>query len=299
MIKKLILLTSITFLFVQAGMAQDDDLMGLLNNEPATEYTEATFKSTNVVIGQSVKLPAKGTMLLNIQHHFGPLNSGFYNFFGFDQAVTRLGLRYGITDWLAVGIGRTTQNKTWDGSLKVKLLRQSSGARTMPVSVSYFGLMGIISLKNPENNRYVYFANRLSFVNQLIIARKFSNSFSLQLMPSYTHWNMVETKQDPNDILSMGAAGRIKLSNRMSFNFEYHYILTQKIAETYHNSLSLGIDIETGGHVFQLFVTNSAAITEQYFIPYTQGDWLKGDIHFGFNIVRTFTIVKPKEFAKY
>ncbi len=298
MIKGLITIAALFMLSLQATMAQDD-MMNLFDSQPVTEYTSATFKSTNVVIGQSVKVPAKGTMLLNIQHHFGPVNSGFYNFFGFDQAVTRLGLRYGVTDWLAIGIGRTTQNKTWDGSLKVKLLRQSSGARVMPVTVTYFGLMGVISLKNPENNRYAYFANRLSYVNQLIIARKFSSALSLQLIPSYVHWNLTETKADPNDILSLGAAGRIKLSNRISFNFEYHYVLTQKIADAYHNSLSLGIDIETGGHVFQLFLTNSAAITEQYFIPYTDGDWLKGDIHIGFNIIRTFTIVKPKEFAKY
>ncbi len=298
MIKGLITIAAIFLLTLQTTMAQDD-LMNLFDDQSVTEYASATFKSTNVVIGQSVKVPAKGTMLLNIQHHFGPVNSGFYDFFGFDQAVTRLGLRYGITDWLAIGIGRTTQNKTWDGSLKVKLLRQSSGARVMPVTITYFGLMGVISLKNPENNRYINFANRLSYVNQLIIARKFSSALSLQVIPSYIHWNLTETKADPNDILSLGAAGRIKLSNRISFNFEYHYVLTQKIAENYNNSLSLGIDIETGGHVFQLFLTNSAAITEQYFIPYTDGDWLKGDIHIGFNIIRTFTIVKPKEFAKY
>jgi hypothetical protein len=273
--------------------------MDLFDEEPQTEYAWATFKSTHVVIGQSIENPAKGTMLMNIQHHFGPVNSGFYDFFGFDQATTRIGFSYGLTDWLAIGIGRTTQNKTWDGNLKVKLLRQSTGVRNMPVSVSYYGFMGIISLKNPVDNRYSYFSSRLSYVNQLLIARKFSSSFSLQLIPGYVHYNLVETTKDDNDIFTLGTAGRIKLSKRMSFNFEYHYILSKQTANDYYNSLSLGIDIETGGHVFQLFVTNSAGITEQYFLPYTTGDWLKGDIHIGFNIVRTFTIVKPKEFAKY
>lgn len=295
------IITTVLFgmLLITNLFAQEDDLMGLLDGEPATEYAYATFKSTHVVIGQSIENPAKGTMLMNIQHHFGPVNSGFYNFFGFDQATTRLGFSYGITNWLAVGIGRTTQNKTWDGSMKIKLLRQSSGARTMPVSVSYYGLVGIISLKNTDDNRYSYFTSRMSFVNQLIIARKFSSAFSLQLIPSMVHHNLVETKQDDNDIYTLGAAGRIKLTNRLSFNFEYHYILSQQTAKDYYNSLSFGLDIETGGHVFQLFLTNSQGITEQYFLPYTSGSWLNGDIHFGFNIVRTFTIVKPKEFAKY
>jgi len=296
---KSILIILFELLFSSLLLAQNDNLMDLFDEEPPTEYAWATFKSTHVVIGQSIENPAKGTMLMNIQHHFGPVNSGFYDFFGFDQATTRIGYSYGITDWLAIGIGRATQNKTWDGNLKVKLLRQSTGARSIPFSVSYYGLMGIISLENPVNNRYSYFSNRMSFVNQLLIARKFSSSFSLQLIPSYVHYNLVETVKDDNDIFTLGTAGRIKLSKRMSFNFEYHYILSKQAANDYYNSLSLGIDIETGGHVFQVFATNSAGITEQYFLPYTTGDWLKGDIHIGFNIIRTFTIVKPKEFAKY
>ncbi len=297
---KIKIFTTLIFviLFITNLSAQEDDLMNLLNTKPETEYAYATFKSTHVVIGQSIKNAAKGTMLMNIQHHFGPVNSGFYDFFGFDRATTRLGFTYGLTDRLAIGIGRTTQNKTWDGNLKIKILRQSSGARFMPVSVSYYGLVGIISLKNPDDNRYSYFSNRLSFVNQLIIARKFSSAFSLQLVPSLVHHNLVETEQDDNDIFTIGTAGRVKLTKRMSINFEYHYILSKQTAKDYHNSLSLGLDIETGGHVFQLFLTNSQGITEQYFLPYTSGSWLNGDIHFGFNIVRTFTIIKPKEFEK-
>ncbi len=299
MTKKILLFIVLVFTYTQILTAQNDDLMDLLDDGPQTEYARSAFKSSHVVIGQSIENPAKGTMLMVIQHHFGPVNSGFYDFFGFDQAVTRLGFDFGITNWLAVGIGRSTQNKTWDGSIKVKLLRQSEGSRFMPVSVSYFGNMGIVSLKRSNYTHPVYFSSRLSFVNQLIIARKFNRSFSLQIIPSMVHRNLVETNEDDNDVYSIGTAGRIKLSNHVSFNFEYHYILSKQTASKYYNSLSLGIDIETGGHVFQLFATNSAGITEQYFIPLTDGSWLNGDIHIGFNIVRTFTLVKPKEFAKY
>ncbi len=292
-----LLIIALAFLTFQS--AAQDDMMDLLDDAPTTEFASATFKSTHVIVGQSIESPAKGTMLLNIQHHFGPVNSGFYNFFGFDQAVTRLRLSYGITDWLSIGLGRTTQNKTWDGSLKIKLLRQSSGARNMPFTISYYGNIGINTLERTDFSRPDYFSSRLSYVNQLLIARKFSSKLSLQLIPSLIHRNLVETRQDDNDVYSLGAAGRVKLTNRMSFNFEYHYILSKQTASQYYNSLSLGVDIETGGHVFQLFLTNSAGINEQYFIPYTDGSWLKGDIRIGFNIVRTFTIVKPKEFAKY
>ena len=297
--RQLIFIVAVVIFGLQSIFAQEDDMMGLFDDTPATEYAYAAFKSTNAVLGQSIKSQAKGTMLMNIQHHFGPVNSGFYNFFGFDQAVTRLNFSYGITDRISIGIGRTTQNKTWDGSLKIKLFRQSKGSVNMPVSVSYYGDIGIISLKRTDYTHPVYFSSRMSFVNQIIIARKFSRAISLQLVPSMIHRNLVDTKQDDNDVYSLGAAGRFKLSNRMSFNFEYHYILSKQTASQYNNSLSLGIDIETGGHVFQLFATNSTGINEQYFIPFTEGSWLKGDIHIGFNIVRTFTIVKPKEFAKY
>ncbi len=296
--KELLLILTIVVAFINPIKAQEEDMMNLLDDGPETEYAWATFKSSHVVIGQSIENPAKGTMLMAIQHHFGPVNSGFYNFFGFDQAVTRLGFDFGVTNWLAVGVGRSTQNKTWDGNIKIKVLRQSKGVRVMPVSVSYFGDVGIISLKRTDYTHTVYFTSRLSFVNQLIIARKFSRSFSLQLIPSLVHRNIVETKEDDNDVFSIGTAGRIKLSNHVSFNFEYHYILSKQTAAKYYNSLSLGVDIETGGHVFQLFATNSSGITAQYFIPLTDGSWLNGDIRIGFNIVRTFTLVKPKEFVK-
>jgi hypothetical protein len=294
-----ILATSFALLIITLtlNLKAQDDLMDMLGDtEPTTDYAFATFKSTRISLGQSVENPANGNLIFDIQHHFGPANSGFDDFFGLDQATTRLGLQYGLTDWLVVGIGRTTLEKTVDGSLKAKLLRQSTGAVNMPVSVSYFGSMALSTLKLADPVRTNYFSSRLSFAHQLLIARKFSPAISIQLSPTFIHRNLVEKNIDDNDVLALGAGGRFKLSNRVSLNLEYYYVLSTQTAKDYDNSLTLGFDIETGGHVFQLFLTNSQGIIEEHFIPRTSGKWLNGDIHFGFNITRTFVLKKPKEF---
>jgi opacity protein-like surface antigen len=294
-----ILATSFALLIITLtlNLKAQDDLMDMLGDtEPTTDYAFATFKSTRISLGQSVENPANGNLIFDIQHHFGPANSGFDDFFGLDQATTRLGLQYGLTDWLVIGIGRTTLEKTVDGLLKAKLLQQSTGAVNMPVSVSYFGSMALSTLKLADPVRTNYFSSRLSFAHQLLIARKFSPAISIQLSPTFIHRNLVEKNIDDNDVLALGAGGRFKLSNRVSLNLEYYYVLSTQTAKDYDNSLTLGFDIETGGHVFQLFLTNSQGIIEEHFIPRTSGKWLNGDIHFGFNITRTFVLKKPKEF---
>jgi len=285
-------------LFLQLRLfAQEEDLMDMFDDEEQTvEFTDATFKTTLLVIGQTVENPLNGNLLFNVQHRFGTVNSGWYEFFGLDQANTRIGFQYGITDWLAIGIGRSSYQKTYDGWVKVKILRQSKGLRKMPLSIDYFGSIGVSALKWSEPDRTNYFSSRLSYANLILIARKFSPGVSLQLMPAHVHYNLVETAEDDNDVFSIGAGGRFKVSKRISINLEYYYIISQKTREQYTDPFSIGIDIETGGHVFQLYATNAEGIIEQHFIARTTGNWLDGDIHIGFNISRAFTIKKPKEF---
>jgi len=262
------------------------------SNSP--EYIERTFSATRLVIGQSVEIAPNGDMHLDIQHHFGPVNSGFYDFFGFDQAATRLGVHYSFNDWIAIGVGRTTIEKTWDGSLKVRLLRQKTNGK-MPLSLTYFANIGINSLEWEDDTRTNYFSSRLSYSHQLIFARKFGDKFSVQIVPSLIHRNMVEREIDENDVFTLGGGASIKLNKTLNLNLEYHYILSQQTAAKYDNSLSIGIDINTAGHVFQFFLTNSQAMIEQHFLPETDGKWTTGDIHIGFNIVRSFTL-KQKDY---
>ncbi len=278
--------------------AQDDlfDLFG--EDEPVIEYAYATFKTTRVVYGHSVENPAEGNLLFLIQHNFGALNSGAYEFFGLDRATIRLGLEYGINDHIAVGIGRSAWEKTYDGFIKVKLLRQSSGARMMPLSVSYYANMALNSLRWQFPERTNYFSSRLSYVHQLLIAHKFGESFSLQLSPTVIHKNLVPTKADKNLSYAMGFGGRVKLTNRMTFNAEYFYYPEDQTTLNRMDIVSLGFDIETGGHVFQLHISNGQAMFERAFITETTGKWGGGDIFFGFNISRNFVIVKPKAFRE-
>ena len=292
------LLSVLMLLYVTMGMAQDD-MMDLFSDEPATiDYTDATFKTTLLGIGQTVENPPNGNLIFNVQHRFGAVNTGWYEFFGLDQANTRIGFQYGINDWLGIGIGRSSYLKSYDGWVKVKILRQSTGLRKMPVTLDYFGSMAISSLKWQYPERENYFSSRISYAHQLLLARKFSRAVSLQLMPSFVHYNLVENASDDNDVWSIGAGGRFKISNRVSINIEYYYILSQETASQYENPLSIGFDIETGGHVFQLYVSNAEGLIEQHFIARSTGRWLDGDIHIGFNISRAFTIKKPKEFKE-
>jgi hypothetical protein len=237
-------------------------------------------------------------MLFLISHHFGHINEGAYEFFGLDQATIRLGFEYGITNRLSVGIGRSSLEKTFDGFAKYKILRQSSGKRSVPVTMTLFSSVALTSLKWSDPERTNYFCSRLAYTFQLLIARKFSERISVQLTPSLIHKNLVETREDHNDIFTLGGGGRYKLTKRTSVNAEYHYVFENQITQAYDHSLSVGFDIETGGHVFQVFLTNSNPLFERGFLTETVGKWSKGDIYLGFNISRAFTIVKPKAFRE-
>lgn len=278
-----------------AGSVTAQDLFDALGKDTVkTNYTYATFKTTRVVNGQSVENSPKGTLLFLISHHFGPANSGSYNLFGLDQSTIRFGLEYGITDRLCVGVGRSSYEKTFDGFMKYKLLKQSSGYRTMPVTLSLFSTMDVNSLKWQEPARNNFFSSRLSFAYQMLIARKFNNNLSLQVSPTLVHKNLVPGINDKNDTYAIGFGGRYKISERISLNAEYFYLMNQSKTSVAVNSLSLGVDIETGGHVFQLHFTNSQPMFERGFITGTTGKWSKGNVFFGFNIMRAFTIVNHK-----
>ena len=267
-----------------------EDLMLLLNREEEQSYTTATFKTTRIINMHSVENAAAGVMDFRISHRFGFINTGAYDLFGLDQALMRIGLEYGVTNRLMVGFGRSNVNKAYDSFLKYKVLRQGSGKRNIPVSVSYFASAVCNTVKWADPNRDNYFSSRMQYTHQLLIGRKFNNDLSLQLTPTLVHKNLVPTLQDKNDILAVGFGGRYKLTQRFSVNGEYIYVLPNQISTEYYNSLSLGVDIETGGHVFQLHLTNSTSMLEPGFITESVGQWKKGGIHNGFNVSRVFTV---------
>lgn len=297
--RKYILLSTVS-LIAQLSVLNSQNLDSILISQMGntTEYTSATFKATRILNGHSIERTKEGQLDFRISHRFGTINSGAYEFFGLDQAHIHLSLEYGIKDWIMVGIGRGTFEKTVNGFTKFSILRQSSGLKTMPVSLSYMTGIYVNGLRweDPEND--IEFYHRLSFVHQLQIARKFSPGFSFQVTPSYLHQNLVASPSDPNDLFALGAGSRIKLSKRISVNAEYFYLFkpdNETLTTAIYNPLSLGIDIETGGHVFQIIFTNSVGMEENAFLGHTTGRWLDGDIHIGFNISRMFQIKKPSQ----
>lgn len=278
--------------------AQDKSLLNMLNDSMSAHKTRThvagTFKATHIINTQTIESPAQNNLNFVIQHRFGQLNSGAYNFFGLDNATLRLGLDYGITDRLAVGIGRSSYLKTFDGYLKYKLLRQKEGGG-MPFSVSVLGSMTDYTQNIPDET-YLNMKYRTSYAAELLLARKFSRRLSLQVTPAWLHYNLVPTAQDKNDVLAVGLGGRMKITNRMSIDAEYDVVPGgQVVSASVHNSFSLGWDIETGGHVFQLVFSNSQSMLETQYLTQTTGTWGKGDIYFGFNISRNFNLKKTRK----
>ena len=257
-----------------------------------TDITTSTFKTTRLINGQSIENTGAGILDLKISHRFGTVNSGAYNLYGLDQATKRIGLDYGISNRLEVGVGRSAFNKEFDGFFKFRILRQSTGKVNMPISISVASTGIISTIKSATVSYPINFSDHLNFVNQVLIARKFGDYFSLQLTPTMVHYNIVPSKAIPNDLYSLGTGFRLRLSKRVNLTGEYYY--QQHPLAGYYNPVALGFDIETGGHVFQLHFTNSTGINERSFITQTDGRWQNGAVHFGFNISRVFTVVKHK-----
>lgn len=287
----LMVFTSFVY-FLAAG--QNIDLFSENNYSTNPDIITGTFKSTRIINGQSIENVGPGILDFRILHRFGPLSDGGYNFFGLDQATMRLGLDYGITDKLMIGLGRSTFEKQYDALIKLKIIRQQQGQRNIPFSVSYASSFIFKSLKDATTTYTPYVSDKFSFSHQLLIASKVNDYFSLQLTPTLLHYNIVDTKTIPNDFYSLGVGFRQRISKRVNITTEYYHRFTT--LDGYYNPLSVGFDIETGGHVFQLHVSNSTGMTDRTFINETTGSWAKGDLRFGFNISRVFTIRKPKEF---
>lgn len=270
--------------------AQDSSLLRLLddslNAHQQPELVTGTFKATQIINLPTTEAPARKSLQFLIMHRFGKLNEGAYALFGLDNATIRFGLDYGLTDRLSIGVGRSSLEKSFDGSIKYKLLQQNNS--NMPVSVSLYELINHYTLRYADKP-YLNARYRTSYVSQLLIARKFSRSLSLMIAPSWTHMNLVPTPEDKNDVFVVSAGGRWKFTKRMSLDAEYNYLLPNQAASPdITRSLSLGVSIETGGHVFQLVFTNAAGMAAPYYLAKNTGSWRNGDIYFGFNISRSF-----------
>ncbi len=290
--KKILLLGIVAISSILIG--QEKSMLDDIDSEKEIDYTTASFKTNRVINMHSLDNTAAGVFDMKISHRFGFVNDGLYDLFGLDVATQRIGGDFGITDRLQVGFNRNSVDKAYDGYLKYKILRQSTGAVNMPVTLSLLTSVAVNTLRWADPTRDNLGSSRLYYTHQLIIGRKFSDGFTMQLSPTLVHRNLVKTAAEKNDVIALGAAARMKLSNRIALTGEYVWVAPNQLATGLYNSASIGIDIETGGHVFQLHFTNSSSMSEYGFITGTNGDIANGDIRMGFNVSRVFTLWERK-----
>jgi hypothetical protein len=289
--RKILLLSGLVGMAV-VSKAQDSDLLSLIDSgEQKKEYITNAFKSTRVINGHSMEFLGKGVLDVRILHRFGTVKSGFNNLFGLDQASMRFGFDYGLGKSVTVGFGRSNVNKEWDGFIKWRPLWQSTGPRSSPVSVVL--VAGATYTTQPQSgDQKRTTTSRMAFYHELIVGRKFNDRFSMQVAPVFVHRNMVPTLEEEHDVWALGVGARFKLTNRLALVADYHHVVKGLDKDLYKNPLSIGLDIETGGHVFQLHFSNATGMNEKAFITNTTDSWGKAEIRFGFNLSRVFTIGK-------
>ena len=289
----LTLLCTLCLLTVQA---QDDNTKNWGSEaEDTGPYVTKTFKSTRVINFQTVETSGNRMLDFTISHRFGSINSGSYESYGIDGGASiRLGLDYSPNSRLMFGLGRTSHQKMVDGYVKYSLLRQKKD-ESMPISLSLFSGIYRTSFKDPQKNnngfdKYEHFESRLSFVHQLIIARKFGEQFSLEIAPWFVHYNQVDVITDLNDMYGLSTAMRFKFSKKFGVTGEYAYRINKYSRNNYYNSMGIGLELQTAGHIFQVLLTNSIGLAESQYLPYTNNRWTNAGIRLGFNIGRSFQL---------
>ncbi len=268
------------------------DLLSLVEDDARKkkQFVTNAFKSTRIVNTHSVEQLSAGVLDVRILHRFGTFSGGLNSLYGFDQANMRLGFDYGISNRIMIGVGRSNVNKELDGFLKYRMIWQGTGTGSFPFSFSVVAGSTINTMPYADPNKVNFFSSRMAFYYQILIARKFSEKLTLQVSPTVVHTNLVTTPADKNDVYSIGFGGRFKLTKRVTFNWDYQYVLPGYLSAGNYNFAAVGFDIETGGHVFQLHVTNAIGMNERAFITNTTDQINNMGLRLGFNLSRVFTV---------
>jgi hypothetical protein len=293
MMKKTLLFILLSNTLLSFGQDNPEDLLKMVEETPKKDYTTATFKTTRLINFHTIEVLGKRSLDFRISHRFGDFNSGPNNAWGIDGGANiRLALEYSHEGRFMFGIGRTSTNKLADGFVKFRLLRQTTD-NSMPISLTLFSSIYHTFEQNKiidGINKYQNVSDRLSYCNQIMVARKFNSSFSFQLTAAHIHYNLVEEITDKNDCFVVGAVTRYKFTKRQAITIEYGLRVNQYSKNSYYDSFGIGYDIETGGHVFQMHLTNSFGLAENQYFMYTNTSWDKWGIRLGFNISRVFSL---------
>ena len=279
-------LTTLFLLFSIMLYSQEDLLSEIDTDIDTPVYASAVFKGLKVINFESTKLVAKGGFNFIVSHRFGTVKNGFENLFGLDEAVTHLNFVYGISDHFNVSASRSSNQKIYELATKFRLARQQEGK--LPFTLAAYTSVLANTALDTDNLPKLRFEHRLSYVGQLIISRKLTKELSLLVSPTFFHDNYVLDDSQENSQYAVAFGGRYKLGARWSINMEYGMHLNRSSTSLYSNPFSIGVDLETGGHVFQLHFTNSQSMNTNGVFGTSTGDWVEGDVYFGFNLARSF-----------
>ena len=266
--------------------SQNDLLDEIDSDSLVNQYASAAFKGLKIVNFESTKLVAKGELNFIVSHRFGSVEGGIDSFFGLDEAVTRLNFVYGLSETINIGVSRSSFLKIYDVTAKYRIIRQKE--KGFPFTIVGFNAILINTALDKDNMPLLEFKHRLGYTAQLLISRKVNTDLTLQLAPTFFHDNYVAFDTQSNSQVAIGIGGRHKLGKRWSINADYGLHLNRADNSPFKNPLSIGFDLETGGHVFQMHFSNVQAMNTNGFLGQGTGDWTDGDIYFGFNLSRTF-----------
>lgn len=281
------LISILLFVFFPIFIFSQDDLLDELEQEAVIDSTvTSTFKGLKIVNLESTKLAAKGDFYFIIAHRFGSIKGGFDEFFGLDTSSIRFTFLYAVSDWFNLSVSRSSYNKVYEVAAKYRLVKQVENG--FPFTIAGYNTVEINSGFDEDQFINYEFKHRLSYVMEALISRKINENLSLEVAPILFHENFVTNDAQDNTQFALGSGGRYKVSKFVTINLDYVYQFNRASNSLYNNPLSLGVDIETGGHVFQLMLSNAQPMYDTGFITNAAGDWGDGDIFFGFNLSRVF-----------
>ena len=295
----------ILLIFLSNPIISQNDLLGEIDyvNEDYKVGLSA-FKAHKIINGQSTKQSREKELFLYVAHRFGSINGGIKTLFGLDIANTKIEMFYGLSDNFQVGFSRESLKKTYTINFKNKITSQESN---FPLNISIYNSFNYNSSDSLAPGVDLSFSQRSLFLSQLLISNRVSEKLSFQLTPSFVKRNYNEERilfengevvfengvpvfttfdREYNYALGLGAS--YKINKRTALNLEYFANLNRVENSPNSDAISVGIDIETGGHVFQLIFSNTQSIDDVSVILDAEGDWTKRHIFFGFNILRIF-----------
>jgi hypothetical protein len=287
------ILSALALLFFATAVSAQEDLFDLLEEEqPQTQIVYATFKGTQLINAQTNETPGKGVLQYVIAHRFGSFTDDYlYNFLGLDNAQIRMQLDYGVNDRFNIGVGRSSVLKVADGFMKYKALQQRTGSNAFPFSLTWHSSINYRGARYTDGIDHVLL-DRFSYQHSAIFARKWNANLSTMIAPGIVHWNIIPSKQDPNTSLHTTFGGRYKLNKRLALTGEFSLMSNSTLSDgsTFTVPGGVGIDIETGGHVFQIHLSNTRAMSNPYWLSRNTFSALDGSLFLGFNISRVFTV---------